>query len=147
MQHITVYTKPGCPPCRATLRALRRAGLDYEMVDITTDAEAPRLRDEPGRTTGPGRGRRRPALERASPRPHRRPGPRYRLNMFALNINHPHVTSMTTHPSRETALGQLDQFLDATDHRPRVVAATWTHASYEILGATGKSGHRSCHYR
>src|SRR5882757_2372581 len=40
MQHITVYTKPGCPPCRATLRALRRAGLDYEMVDITTDAEA-----------------------------------------------------------------------------------------------------------
>jgi hypothetical protein len=57
--------------------------------------------------------------------------------MFALNINHPHVTSMTTHPSRETALGQLDQFLDGTDHRPRVVAATWTHASYEILGATG----------
>lgn len=40
MQHITVYTKPGCPPCRATLRALQRAGLDYEAVDITTDAEA-----------------------------------------------------------------------------------------------------------
>jgi hypothetical protein len=54
--------------------------------------------------------------------------------MFAVTINHPHVTSMTTHPSRETALGQLDQFLDATDHRPRVVAATWTHARYEILG-------------
>jgi hypothetical protein len=54
--------------------------------------------------------------------------------MFALTINHPHVTSMTTHPNRETALGRLDQFLDTTDQRPRVVAAAWTHASYEILG-------------
>ena len=40
MQHITVYTKPGCPPCRATLRALERAGLDYDIIDITADAEA-----------------------------------------------------------------------------------------------------------
>jgi glutaredoxin-like protein NrdH len=39
MQHITVYTKPGCQPCRATLRALQRAGIDYEAVDITVDAE------------------------------------------------------------------------------------------------------------
>lgn len=53
--------------------------------------------------------------------------------MFALTVNHPHAISVTTHPSRETALGQLDQFLDATAHRPRVVAAAWTHASYEIL--------------
>ena len=54
--------------------------------------------------------------------------------MFALTINHPQVTSMTTHPSRETAVGQLDQFLDVTDHRPRVVAATWTRADFETLG-------------
>ena len=54
--------------------------------------------------------------------------------MFALTINHPHISSMTTHPSREVALGQLNRFLDATDHRPRVVTATWTHSSYEILG-------------
>lgn len=58
--------------------------------------------------------------------------------MFALTINHPHESSRTTHPSREVALGQLDQFLDATDHRPRVVAATWTHASYEILSRGGR---------
>jgi hypothetical protein len=54
--------------------------------------------------------------------------------MFALTVNHPHVTSTTTHPSRETAVGKLDQFLDAAEYRPRVVAAVWTHASYEILG-------------
>jgi hypothetical protein len=53
--------------------------------------------------------------------------------MFALTINHPHVSSVTTHPSREVARGQLDQFLDATGQRLRVVAAGWTHASYEIL--------------
>lgn len=54
--------------------------------------------------------------------------------MFALTINHPCASAMTTHPGRELAVGQFDQFLDAADLRPRVVAATWTHASYEILG-------------
>ncbi|MDA2893372.1 glutaredoxin-like protein NrdH [Mycolicibacterium sp. BiH015] len=39
MHSITVYTKPGCPQCRATTRALDRAGLDYECVDISTDPE------------------------------------------------------------------------------------------------------------
>jgi glutaredoxin-like protein NrdH len=37
---ITVYTKPACVQCNATYRALDKAGLDYEVVDITTDNEA-----------------------------------------------------------------------------------------------------------
>jgi glutaredoxin-like protein NrdH len=40
MPRITVYTKPACPQCRATVRALKRAGLDYETIDISTDAQA-----------------------------------------------------------------------------------------------------------
>ncbi|MDN5581148.1 MAG: glutaredoxin-like protein NrdH [Corynebacterium sp.] len=37
---ITVYTKPACVQCTATKRALDKAGLDYEMVDISLDDEA-----------------------------------------------------------------------------------------------------------
>ncbi len=37
---ITVYTKPACVQCNATYRALDKAGLDYEVVDITTDNDA-----------------------------------------------------------------------------------------------------------
>ena len=37
---VTVYTKPACPQCRATLRALENAGLDYEAIDISTDEQA-----------------------------------------------------------------------------------------------------------
>jgi glutaredoxin-like protein NrdH len=37
---ITVYTQLACPQCRATLRALERAGLDYETIDISTDPDA-----------------------------------------------------------------------------------------------------------
>jgi glutaredoxin-like protein NrdH len=37
---VTVYTKPACPQCRATLRALERAGLDYETIDISIDEQA-----------------------------------------------------------------------------------------------------------
>ena len=40
MHHITVYTTPGCVQCRATLRALERAGLDYETVDLAADPQA-----------------------------------------------------------------------------------------------------------
>jgi glutaredoxin len=39
MPRITVYTKPACPQCRATLRALERADLDYETIDISTDTQ------------------------------------------------------------------------------------------------------------
>ena len=37
---ITVYTKPQCVQCGATIKALEKAGLDYELVDLTTDTEA-----------------------------------------------------------------------------------------------------------
>ena len=37
---ITVYTKPACVQCVATKKALARAGLDYELVDISLDEEA-----------------------------------------------------------------------------------------------------------
>ncbi|WP_293822360.1 glutaredoxin-like protein NrdH [uncultured Corynebacterium sp.] len=37
---ITVYTKPACVQCNATKKALDRAGLEYDLVDISADAEA-----------------------------------------------------------------------------------------------------------
>ena len=37
---ITVYTKPACVQCNATKKALDRAGLDYNLVDISVDDEA-----------------------------------------------------------------------------------------------------------
>jgi glutaredoxin-like protein NrdH len=40
MPGITVYTKPNCQQCRATFRALDKAGLDYTAVDISADTEA-----------------------------------------------------------------------------------------------------------
>lgn len=37
---ITVYSKPACMQCTATKKALDRAGLDYTLVDISTDDKA-----------------------------------------------------------------------------------------------------------
>lgn len=37
---ITVYTKPSCGQCTATKMALDKAGLDYELVDISKDDSA-----------------------------------------------------------------------------------------------------------
>jgi glutaredoxin-like protein NrdH len=37
---VTVYTKPGCVQCRATIRALERSGGDFTMVDLTADVQA-----------------------------------------------------------------------------------------------------------
>ena len=37
---ITVYTKPACVQCNATYRALDKAGLEYEVIDITEDDSA-----------------------------------------------------------------------------------------------------------
>ena len=36
----TVYTKPACVQCNATYRALDKAGIPYNSVDISQDAEA-----------------------------------------------------------------------------------------------------------
>ena len=37
---ITVYSKPACVQCTATTRALDKQGLDYNVVDISADADA-----------------------------------------------------------------------------------------------------------
>ena len=37
---VTVYSKPSCVQCTATYRALDRASLTYEVVDVSADAEA-----------------------------------------------------------------------------------------------------------
>ena len=40
MSTLTVYTKPACVQCTATFRALDKAGVQYQTIDITVDAEA-----------------------------------------------------------------------------------------------------------
>ncbi|AZI65909.1 glutaredoxin-like protein NrdH (plasmid) [Rhodococcus qingshengii] len=37
---ITVYTKPACVQCNATYRALDKAGIQYDVIDITENAQA-----------------------------------------------------------------------------------------------------------
>lgn len=37
---ITLYTKPACVQCKATKKALDRAGLKYDTVDISLDDDA-----------------------------------------------------------------------------------------------------------
>lgn len=37
---ITVYTKPKCVQCTATMRALDKTGLDYQVIDLTIAPEA-----------------------------------------------------------------------------------------------------------
>ena len=37
---VTVCRKPACVPCTATPRALDRQGIEYEVIDISADADA-----------------------------------------------------------------------------------------------------------
>ena len=37
---ITVYSKPRCPQCDATYRALDKQGVSDEKIDVTQDAES-----------------------------------------------------------------------------------------------------------
>lgn len=37
---IAVYTKPACVQCNATYRALDKAGIEYDVIDITENAQA-----------------------------------------------------------------------------------------------------------
>jgi glutaredoxin-like protein NrdH len=37
---ITVYSKPACVQCTATTRALTAKGLEFDVVDLTEDADA-----------------------------------------------------------------------------------------------------------
>lgn len=40
MSNITIYTKPSCVQCNATKRALDKAGVEYDLVDISVDESA-----------------------------------------------------------------------------------------------------------
>ena len=37
---VTVYSKPACVQCDATYRALDKKGIEYSVVDISTDDDA-----------------------------------------------------------------------------------------------------------
>ncbi len=37
---ITVYSKPACVQCTATYKALEKAGISFDKVDISLDSEA-----------------------------------------------------------------------------------------------------------
>lgn len=39
-QTVTVYSKPRCVQCNATVRALEKNGIDYRTVDVAQDLEA-----------------------------------------------------------------------------------------------------------
>lgn len=39
-KQVTVYTKPSCAQCNATYRALDDRGIDYEVIDLSTDEQA-----------------------------------------------------------------------------------------------------------
>jgi hypothetical protein len=54
--------------------------------------------------------------------------------MFALKIDHPNTCVETTHVSRDVAYAALVTLVEATGHGLRVEAATWTRATYQILG-------------
>lgn len=40
MSRITVYHKPDCVQCEATMRQLEKRGLSYDAIDLTADPEA-----------------------------------------------------------------------------------------------------------
>lgn len=37
---VTVYTKPSCVQCNATYRALDSKGIEYDVLDLSADADA-----------------------------------------------------------------------------------------------------------
>ena len=38
--NVTVYTQPGCQPCKATVRMLTRLGVPFEVLDVRADKAA-----------------------------------------------------------------------------------------------------------
>ncbi|MDD9205737.1 glutaredoxin family protein [Georgenia sp. 10Sc9-8] len=51
---VTVYTTPGCMQCRMTYRALERAGIDYDVVDLAENTAARAyVTEELGHTQAP----------------------------------------------------------------------------------------------
>jgi glutaredoxin-like protein NrdH len=48
-----VYSKPACVACKGTYRYLDKAGLEYDVVDITQDPEAAEMVASLGYTSAP----------------------------------------------------------------------------------------------
>ncbi len=40
MSSVILYTKPACPQCSATKRALEKLGVEYSLIDVTKDDDA-----------------------------------------------------------------------------------------------------------
>ncbi len=40
MANTALYTSPGCQQCRVTELALKERGIEYDVVDLSTNAEA-----------------------------------------------------------------------------------------------------------
>jgi len=40
MSLITIYTKPACVQCNAIVKALDKAGMSYEKIDVNENPEA-----------------------------------------------------------------------------------------------------------
>ncbi|PYF96381.1 ribonucleoside-diphosphate reductase class Ib glutaredoxin subunit [Georgenia satyanarayanai] len=51
--HVVVYGRAGCEACRATERALQRAGVEFEVVDLDRNPAALRLVQALEFTTAP----------------------------------------------------------------------------------------------
>lgn len=50
---ITVFTKPNCPACEATKKAMDRAGLDYDVSDVGNNPTLQQALRESGFRTMP----------------------------------------------------------------------------------------------
>lgn len=51
--NVTVYTLPACVQCETTKRYLDRAGVSYEVIDISQDADAHQRVMDMGFTAAP----------------------------------------------------------------------------------------------
>lgn len=48
MPPVTVFSKAGCQPCRMTKIHLKKAGIEFEEVDVTTDPDAVKTLEDLG---------------------------------------------------------------------------------------------------
>lgn len=51
--NVTVYSTPGCTQCNATYRALKKKGVDHNVIDVTQDADAHAVTQELGYSKAP----------------------------------------------------------------------------------------------
>lgn len=88
---ITVYTKPACVQCNATYRALGKAGIAYDVVDISQDPQARDYVMSLGYLQAPvvvvDKGEH---WARLPPRPHQDPRCHRSLSRRSRHVAHPH---------------------------------------------------------